>query len=213
MNPIRDFIDKYLSGYLAQCQLKNPFLQEDKYTPYPPTSKEVEDLIMFLQNEGLDPVISGTIALIKHLQFTEADIHAREFRPTHKLEVIISKNLPNPPSGWHINKDFRACWNSPLGGRVDFVREEEAVQFPNRVQRDPESVEAGIPVADVPTIFKMKLNSDWDKDLAELMTLARKVGIPKDIKDCLWSDRQKKNMEILIFWAKLRLSDEKRGGL
>lgn len=49
MKGIRDFIKKYLAGYLAECQIHNPFVEGDQYSPYPPTSEEVEELILYLQ--------------------------------------------------------------------------------------------------------------------------------------------------------------------
>ncbi|MCE5315908.1 MAG: hypothetical protein LLG04_00915 [Parachlamydia sp.] len=208
MNGIRDFIKKYLAGYLAECQMHNPFIEGDQYSPYPPTSQEIEELILYLQHVGVDPVIAGTIALVKHLNLTSEDIHARDFRPTHKLEVLISKTLPNPPKQWQLNKESEGSWISPKGGVVEFLMEEDALKAPNKVGRDPESVKMGCPVTDVQTIFKMKLNSDWEKDLAELMTLTRKVGIPNDIDNKLWNSIQRKNLNILKFWAKLRLNNE-----
>lgn len=212
MTKVGEFIEKYLSKYLSQCQKRNPFVEEERYTNIPPTSKELEQLISYLSEKDVDPVIIGSIAVIKHLKLTTEDIHARTFRPTQELDLLISKKLPDPPPGWHCNEEIReiSSWISPTGGYVEFLMAQDMLPKNDKIEKDPESIAMGCPVADLLTLFKLKLNSSREKDLADLMSLARRVGIPQEVDKHLWNDIQMKNLELLRLWAKLNLGKDQR---
>ena len=150
-------------------------------------------------------MIVGSIAVIRHLQLTIEDINARIFRPTQKLELFISQKLPAPPSGWQLNQSpvGLTSWISPTGGIVDFLTARDI--FPGdlySVGKDPESVTMGCPVADVQTLFLIKLNSDKERDLLDLLLLACKLGIPKDLDNLLWTLQQRKSLEFVRRWVK-----------
>lgn len=220
MSKRRDFIEKYFAEYLSESRIRNPFLEEIlnislkislENAPIPPTSREVEELISYLLENNVDPVIVGSIAVIKHIHVTSEDIKSRTYRPTQKLELFVSKILPNPPKGWHVNKKSigSASWISPEGGCVDFFTIEDIfdgnAKNQNIIGRDHESIAMGCPVADVQTIFIMKLNSSRVIDFGDLLTLAAKVGVPKDLDELLWNDTQKKKLEPIRRWVKRRV--------
>lgn len=209
MNQIRRFVQKYLAEYLAESRMSNPFLQESQRTCIPPTDEEVIALISYLLKFDEDLVILGSVAVIKHMKITREEIHSRFFRPAQKLELFVSKELPAPPNGWSSDRRFEGCgsWTSPRGGVVEFLTLEDI--FPGadgnqKIGKDPESVAVGCPLADVPTIFKINLNSDQERDLLDLLNLACKVGIPTDLDALLWNPQQKKRLELVKLWLKNR---------
>ena len=55
----------------------------------------------------------------------------------------------------------------------------------------------GCPVADISTLFNMKLTSDREIDLYHLMCLVRRVGIPKSIDNYALNEQGAKNLEFL----------------
>lgn len=65
------------------------------------------------------------------------------------------------------------------------------------IEKDPESIKMGCPVADVMSIFLMKLNSFREKDSLDLLILARKLGIPKNIERQSLNSTQKENLSLL----------------
>jgi len=211
VNQIHEFVEKYLSKFLHECQIRNPFIAEGQKVSIPPKSEEVEELILYLQHNHVDPIIIGTIAVIKHLKITDEDIHARLFRPTHALELFITKDPPKPPEGWLIvNESNVLSWLSPSGGCVHFLEGKTLTEptCPYKIEKDLESELMGCPVANVRTIFLMNLNSDREKDIAELMSLAQRVGLPKDLNEQSLNSKQIKNLKFLKMWIKLRLKQE-----
>lgn len=74
-------------------------------------------------------------------------------------------------------------WIAPSGGYVDFLEANHIYpsgsQNPSEINKDPEPEHNGLPVADLISIFQMKLNSPREKDLFDLIALAKKLGIPK----------------------------------
>lgn len=205
-----DFIEKYLAAYLSECRAQNPFVKLEQKIPIPPTGKEIEALVSYLINSKVDPVIIGSIAVIKHLHITAEDIKARSFRLTQKVELFVSQFPPNLLSGWQINKNSKVLtsWISPTGGTVDFLKIEdlfsESVESQYVVEKDPESVNMGCPVADMQTLFLIKLNSDQERDLLDLLTLARRKNIPENLDKHLWTSTQRKNLDFIKLWIKGR---------
>lgn len=204
MSQIHIFLDKYLTKFLKKCQVRSPFSEEEQKTHIPPTSIEIEKLIPYLQKYDLDPVIIGALAVTKHLRITDEDIRNRTFRPTNALELYVSKFPKNAPDGWKIEKESfeKLAWISPGGGYVLFFGPEDIDNL--FIQKDPESVEMNCPVADVVTLFKMKLNSDREIDLYHLMCLATRTGMPKDVESIVLNKKGAKNIEFLKRWLTLR---------
>lgn len=203
MSQLHQFIEKYLAKFLAMSQILNPMSEVRGKTLFPPNSREVEILIPFLQLQNLDPVIIGSIAVVKHLNITDQDIREREFRPAHALEVFITKTPREVPVDWEISHEItdKLAWISPSGGYVLFsimgARLSDGSDCFSEIVKDPESVVENCPVADVSTLFKMKLNSNLSKDLYDLMCLTRRVGIPKNLEKESLSSLQVKNLEFL----------------
>lgn len=59
-------------------------------------------------------------------------------------------------------------------------------------------------MADLLTIIKMFLDSNDTKDLSDLLSLIRKVGIPKEIEKQLLNERQRNNLKMVKLWKKMR---------
>lgn len=199
MKQVSDFVDKYFKGYLKRCR-SDP----SKGVHIPPTAQELCDLMSYLQEEGVDPVIVGSAAIIKHLN--PSRLSDDKFRLTQDIDIFISNVLPDPPAGWR--RDSKSIgvnsWISPTGGYVDFLLAGQPLpdnhRIPSRIGKDSESSDMGCPVADVVSIFLMKLNSYRDKDLTDLVLLARKVGIPKSLRTGRLSREQRDNLNLVEIW-------------
>lgn len=205
MTKAKDFIKTYLSDFLRKSR---DDLKNNAYIP--PTGKEVEELIVYLQEKGVDPVIVGSLAVIKHLKQKGNDFDDNSLAKTKDIDVFVSSSLPAPPHGWRRSTESVGVisWISPTGGHVDFLIAEQ--RFPNnlknpkKIGKDPESILMGCPVADLRSIFELKLNSDREKDLQDLLILARRLGIPKDLQPSLLNQTQRDNLEIVTLWIKYK---------
>src|SRR5262249_36510929 len=123
---------------------------------------------------------------------------------------FVSKEPSLPPLGWKQDKNSKELsWISPSGGYVDFVisgkTRKDGSKNMEKVGKDPESAAMGCPVADLQTVFVMKLNSDRGKDISDLLSLARRVGIPNNLEKEELNSTQVKNLELVKQWVKLRL--------
>lgn len=149
-------------------------------TGAPPAYEEVRYLLQYLQNHGLSPVLVGSSAIAAHMA---RDPDPQEFRVTSDLAIAIGGKLPDPPEGWKwdMNAPGIPSWISPSGGTVDFLRRGDQIpdgpRIPKDIEQDTES--NTVPIAAVKSIFKMKLDSYREKDLMDLVALARKTGIPE----------------------------------
>lgn len=201
MAKTKEFIKTYLADFLRDSRDK----LKDK-THIPPTDKEVESLIIYLQEKGVDPVIVGSVAVIKHLKQKGKNFKDDSLDMTKDLDLFVSSSLPNPPTGWRRDLESIGVisWISPSGGSVDFLIAEH--RFPNnlknpkKIDKDPESVLMGCPVADLRSIFELKLNSDREKDLTDLLVLARRLGIPKGLHQQPLNQTQKDNLKLVTLW-------------
>lgn len=212
MSKVRKFIDKYFASYLSECRVWNPFFESENNTCFPPTSEELEEIIFYLSSNDLVPVIIGSVAVIKYLNITRKDVRAGDFRLTNKLELFVSGNLPSPLSCWQFKERFkgRCSWISPIGSVIDFFNKKN-VLFGDSGARfsigiDSESASQGCPVADVATLFIIKLNNFKIRDLQDLLYLALKTGIPKNLDKLLSNSRQRKNLTFIRKWIENKSS-------
>lgn len=186
MNKTESFIKKYLDSYLSQCQ-RFSVNESESATPVPPTSQELELILSYLNANCADFAIIGSVAIVRHLELT-----ADDFRPTNSLEILISTHIPPPLKGWKLDEEGQA-WFTSKNHCIRFL-------YPNKkmkISKDPESSEAGCPVADVLTLSQINLNSGRVKDLLEIVTLWRKVGIPENLEQHLWNAKQLKHFELI----------------
>lgn len=209
MNKTQSFIKKYLNSYLLQCQRYSLNESED-ITPVPPTSKELEMILSYLKANHADFAIIGSIAIVKHLELTADDYYQRVFRPTKYLEILISTPIPTPPKGWKLDEEMEA-WFTSKNHYVKFLSTNGF--FPNqemKIGKDPESFETGCPIADLLTLSQVNLNSGWVKDLLEIVTLWRKVGIPENLEQKLWNAKQLKQLELIKLGPMKRSQNENK---
>jgi hypothetical protein len=208
MNKIQKFIDKYFVLYLAECKAHNPLLEAEDQFDSPPTNVELATIMSYLNLKNTNPLIIGSIAVIKHLHVTSEDIRARTYRLTNRMEIFLSGVLPHPPFGWKLKKDSGelSTWISTLGSRVDFFSEKdlfsEECEKPLHLNPDSESVQMDCPVADTRTLFSIKLQLFSPRDLQDLLLLSRKLGIPKNLNKLLSTSRQRKNLTFIMRWIK-----------
>lgn len=198
MSQTKDFINKYLTAYLKHSRVESK-------GHFPPTERETEELIIYLRHNGVDPIIVGSVAVVKHLNPTSDDLNKGKVRPTTDLDLFISSALPIPPPGWR--RDLKSVgvisWISPSGGYVDFLVAGQRFpdnQNPKKIGKDPESEKMGCPVADMVSIFQLKLNSYREKDTLDLVALARKIGIPKNLDTYALNSLQRDNLTIVKLW-------------
>ncbi len=195
------FIERYFAAYLEQSRRRNPFLIEDQLCKIPPSSLELEVLISHLSEHGVDFVIADTLAAIKHLELSLEDIHNRLYRPMSTVVLFISQKQPPPLTNWQeIEDDFEhALWASPSQGYVKFCKIENI----KNIAQDPESKESKCPVVDFTTLFKMNLNCGQERDLLDLLSLARVVGIPEGLESEPLNDYQNITLNLVKRWLKI----------
>lgn len=216
MNKTQKFINKYFASYLLECKRQNPFFEAEENPHFPPTCEELEEIISYLIHNDVVPVIIGSIAVIKHLHIKNKDIKSGTFRLTNKLELFISDNLPLPPLHWQVKEGFegRTSWISPIGSVVDFFNEEDIFLGDPENKfffgKDSESVSEGCPVADVPTLFIIKLNTFEVRDIQDLLLLALEKGIPKNLDKLLLNSKQRKNLTFIKKWIQNDLARQSR---
>lgn len=197
---------KLIETYLAQCQVRNP-LAESKTVHVPPTPDEVKFLIGFLRSQKLNPMIVGSVAILRHL----GPQAASGFRPTVDLDVWVTR-VPEPPQGWRRDPESPGVisWIAPSGGYVDFLTPGHeyagtGAKNPARLEPDPESAESDFPVAHWKSLLFMKLNSMREKDLADCVSLVRalkRVPSPKELGKL--NQTQRENLDLVTQWFKLR---------
>ena len=171
------------------------------YEMHPPTPEEAKFLLAYLRENGMSPMVVGSGAVLGHLQITPEE-SAKLGRPTKDLDISINKRpIPPIPYGWRQDMESigLVSWISPSGGYVDFVV--TGHQFPDgRVNKAPELEQnspADYPIANLSTIFKMKLCSYRPQDLQDLVMLARKFGVPELTG---LNKQQKENLDLVKLW-------------
>ena len=171
----------------------------------PPEAAEVKILLQYLTNTGNKPVIVGATALLRHLEMTDQQV-AKEFRPTTDIDIFIHGQVPSPPPGWSVDPEAIGVisWVSPSGGLVDLLQPEHEFPsgpfLPKAVDADPVSVESGFPVAALPDLVRMKLNSERPKDLTDLLTIAQQGTFPSKMEIGLLNSRQQENLSFVQQW-------------
>ncbi|NGX42223.1 MAG: hypothetical protein K940chlam7_00500 [Chlamydiae bacterium] len=191
----------YVSNYIRKSIENN----ENK-THRPPTESEIRFLFKHLRENDLDPIIVGSIALIQHLRPSKEDYGDEGFRYTQDIDIFVSSSLPRPPPAWRRDHESLGVvsWISPSGGYIDFLEAGHIYpsghRNPYHIDKDLDSIADGLPVADLASIFVMKLNSDRVQDLTDLVNLAKKRGIPKDLARKKLNEQQKENLESIKIW-------------
>ena len=192
-----------------QCQ-RYSLNESEEITPVPPTSQELEMILAYLKESNADFAIIGSVAIVKHLELTRDDYINRVFRPTNCLEILISTPIPPPPKGWKWDEEMEA-WFTSKNHYVKFFAKNSF--FPNKemkIGKDSESLETGCWVADVLTLSQFNLNSGRVKDLLEIVTLWRKVGIPENLEQKLWNAKQLKQLELIKLGPMRRSQNENK---
>lgn len=211
--PTTEFFELFdaaiVEAYLRQCRVKNRLVESDE-THVPPTPEETKELIHYLRGLGLQPAIVGSVGILRHLG---NDIDPRrDFRPTFDLDVWINKpQVPAPPRGWR--KDTASIgvvsWISPSGGYVDFMLPSHefpsGAKNPAAIEYDEPSLKTDYPIAHWKVLFKMKLNTMRDKDVADALALCRRLGhVPTVAELGKLNQTQRENLELITTWFKLR---------
>lgn len=198
---LKDDVWKYFAKFIDQNRKMG---QAMDVPHFPPIGKEIEELISYLKANGVDPIIVGAFAVIKHLKMNEREFQSKDLRATQDLDVFVSSALPNPPPGWRRDRNSIGVisWISPSGGYVDFLMANHVFpdnrKNPDKIGKDSDSNE--LPVADLVSLFQLKLNSHREKDLLDLVQLARKIGIPKNIERHTLNSVQRENLELVKIW-------------
>ena len=105
--------------------------------------------------------------------------------------------MPTLLYGWKVDPSAigLVSWISPSGGGVDFLHSGDELPDGRVVpQAVPITDSLEFPIADLSSIFKMKLNSFREGDIKDLSILAKKCGIPELGK---LNKQQKENLDYL----------------
>lgn len=196
--PSRKKIDTYLKHCRSDIEKGKQHI--------PPTTREIDNLISYLNEKDLNPIIVGSLAIVQHLNFSLQELEREDFRPTEDIDIFVSSLPHAPPSGWR--RDYQSIgvisWISPSGGYVDFL--EAGQKFPDsqknltKVKKDPNSENMGLPTADLSSLFQLKLNSSRVKDIQDLIFLSERVGIPDEIEKKNLNELQKENLAFIRLW-------------
>jgi hypothetical protein len=193
--------------YLRQCRVRNTLVENDK-VHVPPAPDEVQDLLKYLKTNGVSAAIVGSVGVLHYVK-DEAN-----FRPTVDLDIFVHKTAEDfrkisPPQGWSIDKASPGVisWISPSGGYVDFMTSGHEFpggsRTPSRIAVDPSSKD--YPVATAVDLFKLKLNSMREKDVTDLIGLARAIGgIPSEQQLGRLNQTQRENLQLVQQWFKIR---------
>lgn len=195
--------ERTLRTYLGQCRVAQSHQYEAQGDTVPPSADEVQELVTYLRERNLDPLITGSAAVLKHLG---PDIDSRrDFRPTKDLDIFVKGKLPQaPPPGWTQDRSAIGVvsWLSPSGGSVDFLEAghefPSGVKMPRRLSPDSETHGTSYPVVGFEDLVKTKLDSDRPKDLTDLLLLIKQRGIPEHLGGL--NRRQKDNLDLAQKW-------------
>ena len=166
-----------IENYISGCGVRA--VCESEHVEVPPTPEELHFLLGYLSAYHVKPVIVGSVAVFHHVSMVSPE---STFRPTKDVDLHVSELPPIPP-GWTVDRESIGVpsWISPSGGHVDFLignhEFDSDISVPVKVAVSKDSP-PGFPVASVPDIFKMKLGTYRDKDMGDLVALARAKGIP-----------------------------------
>lgn len=197
-----------IDSYLEQCQVRNALVESENTTHVPPNSTETRGLLDYLRGLGIDAVIVGSVGVLHYVK------DQKNYRPTVDLDLFVKlgeKEMAKiqPPAGWTRDRESQGVisWISPSGGYVDFLTAGKAFTDgavnPVEVEVDPSSKE--YPVAKAVELFRMKLKTMREKDLSDLIGLARAIGhVPTDEELGDLTQTQEENLELVRQWYRLR---------
>lgn len=163
----------------------------------PPAVEEIQTLISYLRTNKLDPIIVGALAVVSYLQPV-----GEYFRQTEDVDIFITQSPPSPPPGWTRDRKSVGVpsWISPTGSHVDFLiaghQFPDGSEVPKNIEKNRNATN-NWPIADLTSLFLLKLNSFRDKDLFDLVELANKVGIPDPLKNRTLNETQRNNLETI----------------
>lgn len=194
-----------ISTYLRQCRVRNTLI-ESEGVHVPPTPEEVDSLLGYLRDKGVNPAVVGGVGLLHHL----GPENAKSFRPTVDIDLWVNK-VPKPPSGWRQDPEAVGVdsWISPSGGYVDFVTPSHEFEPGNKAPKKIE-VDAGtrFPVGSWKSLMWLKLQSFREKDLADVIALVRKLGrVPAENEFGFFgkmTQTQRENLDMVRQWFQLR---------
>ena len=199
-----------IDAYLRQCQVRNTLVEGEQGTHVPPTPDETKYLLGYLKKLGIETVIVGSVGVLHYVKDTRA------YRPTVDLDLFVKISHKEmqaivPPMGWKhdLASPGVISWVSPTGGYVDFMTSghvfPDGNTTPKSVAPDPSSKE--YPVAKAVELFRLKLNTMREKDLSDLMSLARALGrVPSDKELGPLNQTQEENLSLIRQWYKIRPS-------
>ena len=197
-----------IDTYLNQCQVRNSLVESEGATHVPPSAQETRELLTYLKGKGIAAVIVGSVGVLHYVK------DQSRYRPTVDLDLFVPlddkkmRAIP-PPKGWQVDRESVGVisWISPSGGYVDYITAGKVVNdnpMPQSVQADPSSKD--YPVAKAVELFRLKLGTMREKDLSDLMSLARAIGrVPTDAElGPLKTQTMKDNLDLVRQWFKLR---------
>jgi len=195
--------------YLCQCRVKS--LAESQDVHVPPSAGEAIQLIRFLKDAGVKPLVIGSVGVLSYLNVDPT----KNFRPTVDLDLWVEKVPRQLPRGWTIDHEAIGVdsWVSPSGGTVDFIvpgqKFPSGGRSPKSINANPDFVDTDFPVADWVDLVKLKLNSVREKDLADVIALVRAMGrVPSPTELGSLNGDQRDNLDLVKKWFQLRPSGQ-----
>ena len=184
-----------VSVYLTRCSQVHTF---ELGATVPPTVDEVRFLMNHLESANIRNGLCGSTAVYTYLTEALAD-----FRPTLDIDVFTSREPGRPPEGWRINREAVGVtsWIAPSGGVVDFLVAGSMLPNGTTVPRNIKVVaypDSEFRVVALDDLVRLKLNSTRDKDLQDVIRLARSC------RSCLsvakLNEQQRENLQLVQLW-------------
>lgn len=188
-------MSKSVQTYVEYCRVQ---VQEG-----PPIANEILALIEYLKREGKNPVVVGSVAVVYHLHLSSSEVEKGEYRPTVDVDIFVSQLPTQVCEGWRVDQDSIGVtsWISPSGGYVDFLEAgheyPDGQKNPMHLDVDPHSQKLGYPIVDLASLYQLKLNTNREKDLMDMLLLAKRAGFPKGFEKMALNSLQRENLEFI----------------
>ena len=189
--------------YLNQCGVRG--LTESGSVNHPPTAEEFLEVVSYLKFHGVTSAVIGSSAVVYHIKTS-----VKDYRPTVDLDLWVNRKLPAPPAGWYRDPQSIGIdsWISPTGGTVDFLKAGHRFPSGSVVPSKIDFVvsdDGKFNVAKLVEVFKLKLDSEREKDMLDCVVIARSLGyVPSARELGVLTDQQVETLNMVQAWVNAR---------
>ena len=175
----------------------------ERGAPIPPTFGEAKEILKYLRDQELQPVIIGAAATY----VLDRRATPKTFRPGARLDIFLHSEEPGlPPEPWKLGSS-PTHWLSETEGHLNLVLARSASpdggRYPSQVSVAPES-DPRYPVAAIHDLIKLLLASMAMDNMPHVVALFESLGrFPSDDELGPMTDGQRWCLDWLRRWWKL----------